>query len=87
VIRPLLLTPSLLRDLAETQGKELAIAIIGLPPTSPVPISYNPLIIPVRETIQPKPQTTTAFVPAKYHSEAVPQTITRTQQHIAFLVK
>jgi hypothetical protein len=32
-------------------------------------------------------KTTTAFVPVKYPSEAVTQTITRTQQHIAFLVK
>jgi hypothetical protein len=34
-----------------------------------------------------KTTTGTTFVPAKYHSEVVPQTFTRTQHHIAFLVK
>jgi len=31
--------------------------------------------------------TSTTFVPAKYHSEVVPQTFTRTQHSIAFLVR
>jgi hypothetical protein len=34
-----------------------------------------------------KTTTSTTFVPAKYHSEVVPQTFTRTQHHIAFLGK
>jgi hypothetical protein len=34
-----------------------------------------------------KTTTTTTFVPAKYHSEVVPQTFTRTQHSIAFLAK
>jgi hypothetical protein len=34
-----------------------------------------------------KTTTTTTFVLAKYHSEAVPQTFTRIQHNIAFLVK
>jgi len=34
-----------------------------------------------------KTTTTTTFIPAKYHSEVVPQTFTRTQHNIAFLVQ
>ncbi len=34
-----------------------------------------------------KTTTTTTFIPAKYHSEVVPQTFTRTQHAIAFLAK
>lgn len=34
-----------------------------------------------------KTTTTTTFIPAKYHSEVVPQTFTRTQHTIAFLAK
>ena len=34
-----------------------------------------------------KTTTTTTYVPAKYHSEVVPQTFTRTQHSIAFLAK
>jgi hypothetical protein len=32
-----------------------------------------------------KTTTTTTFIPAKFHSEVVPQTFTRTQHNIAFL--
>jgi hypothetical protein len=78
-------TLSSVADLSDThREKKLASAIIREFDVT-IPISYNPLIVPVRETL-PKPQHDEAFVTAKYHSEAVLR-LHPNQQHIAFLVK
>jgi len=72
----LLLTPSLLRDLADTEGKELAHRHHSVNND----VTSRDFLQPVDNSgsgvNSTKTTTTPTFVLAKYHSEAVPQTFT-----------
>jgi hypothetical protein len=83
----LLLTPSLLRNLADTPGKRTRHRHHSVNTDVTSPDFLQPVDNSGSGDNSTKTTTTTTFVLAKYHSEAVPQTFTRTQHNIAFLVK